>query len=117
MIEFINSDFPLDIQYMFKSQVDDIIRRCISGCNSEQALSYSNPIKFNELPIKTNKDINNSTTIRLTSDNLKILKHDVDVLKQISDLRIASTAKTKKEQYFTQGIHMHYIFVYMLYRS
>jgi hypothetical protein len=34
---------------------------------------------------------------------LKDLKHDVNVLKQISDLRVATTAKDKKYQYALHG--------------
>ena len=86
-IEFLYSNFPTDIQYMFQSQADDIVRRCVSGATIEQALQVSNPIKLIDTSIKPT-----STTPRLTTDNLKNLKHDVNVLKQISDLRIATNS-------------------------
>ena len=39
------------------------------------------------------------TTLKLTAGNLKILKHDVNVLKQISDLRVATKAKGAHSQH------------------
>lgn len=93
-IEFPTSNFPDDIRYMFLSQAEDIVRRCVAGCTLEQALQVSNPIKLADTARAT------SSAPRITTDNLKSLKHDVGVLKQISDLRVASTASSKK--YFVQ---------------
>jgi hypothetical protein len=96
-IEFLASNFPTDIQYMFLSQCEEIVRRCVAGCTAEQALQVSNPIKLADTGVKSNS----APVARLTTDNLKNLKHDVNVLKQISDLRVASTAGDKKK-YVTQ---------------
>ena len=46
---------------------------------------------------------NTEPVVKLTSENIKNLKHDVNVLKQISDLRIATTASNKKNQYFKEA--------------
>eukprot|EP01038_Epipyxis_sp_PR26KG_P006293 gene6293-8667_t len=95
-IEFISSNYPSQIQYMFKSQAEEIVRRCEAGFTAEQALSGSNPIK---LPVKPTNEVK---AVKVTTSTIKNLKHDVTVLKQISDLREASTAKGSKDQYFTQ---------------
>ena len=42
-----------------------------------------------------------STKVKITSESLKNIKHDVAVLKQISDLRAATTASDSKK-YYTQ---------------
>jgi len=95
-VEFLNSNFPEDMQYMFQSQVDEIVRRCAAGSTLEQALQVSNPIKFAESASKIT-----TATPRLTSNTLLNLKHDVNVLKQISDLRVATTTGSKTK-YVTQ---------------
>jgi len=95
-VEFSNSNFPEDIQYMFQSQVDEIVRRCAAGATVEQAMQVSNPIKFAEIASKSV-----TPTPRLTTNNLLSLKHDVGVLKQISDLRVATTSGSKAK-YVTQ---------------
>ncbi len=94
-VEFLSSNFPVDIQFMFKSQAEEIVRRCEAGHSGEQALQGSNPIK---LPVKSSGD----SKIKLTTSSLKNLKHDVTVLKQISELRVA-TAKSSKHTYVTQA--------------
>ena len=50
-------------------------------------MQTSNPIK---LINKQSSVSTNNNGIKLTSTNLKSLKHDVNVLKQISDLRVAT---------------------------
>jgi hypothetical protein len=96
-LEFCGSNFPSDMQYMFKSQADEIIRRCIAGFSPDQAVSVSNPVN---LPT-TGKAAEKGP--KLTTGNLKSLKHDVGVLKQMSDLRVATAQKDKKYQYSVHG--------------
>eukprot|EP01034_Spumella_vulgaris_P028009 gene28009-34801_t len=81
---------------MFQSQAEEIARRCEAGFSGEQALQGSNPIKM------LTKAANTESKIKLTSGSLKNLKHDVNVLKQMSDLRVA-TAKSSKTTYVTQA--------------
>lgn len=95
IIEFTSSNFPVDIQIMFQSQADEIVRRCVAGFSPEQALQVTNPVP---LPPKASGESN----AKLTSGSLKSLKHDVNVLKQMSDLRAASVAHDSKK-YFTQA--------------
>lgn len=80
---------------MFSSQSDEIVRRCVAGFSPEQAVSNSNPI---QLPGKAATE----SKVKLTADSLKGLKHDVSVLKQMSDLRAATTASSKRT-YYTQA--------------
>lgn len=96
-IEFGAANFPADIQFMFRCQAEEIARRCVSGQSADQALETSNPIRF-AATADTTKPVTN-----LTSGNLLNLKHDVSVLKNISDLRDASVAKGKKGQYGVQA--------------
>ena len=56
---------------MFKSQAEEIIRRCAAGILPEQALQISNPIKLGSV-----ETIKKSTipVSKLTSGSLKTLK-------------------------------------------
>lgn len=95
-VEFQASNFPSDIQYMFLSQVEEIVRRCVGGATMEQALLVSNPIKLTETSTKQTV-----AAPKMTAENIRNLKHDVNVLKQISDLRVAATTSDAKK-YITQ---------------
>jgi len=96
-LEFCSSNFPSDVVFMFQAQASEIVRRSVAGMSPEAARSGSNPI---ELPPAlggggsggassvVGKKASDSISARaLTSSNLKALKHDIGVLKQISDLR------------------------------
>jgi hypothetical protein len=96
-IAFLSSSFPADIQMMFKSQADELVRKLMAGFLPDQALTSSNPIK---MPIKNASNTENK--VKLTSGNLKTLKHDVNVLKQMSDLRSAAAAHDSRK-YYTQA--------------
>ena len=50
----------------------------------------SNPVKA---PLSTKSTVD--TTVKLSADGLRSLKHDVEVLKKVSDLRKTDKAKTK----------------------
>ena len=95
-IEFLNSNFPMDLQYMYKSQAEEIVRRCEAGFSGDLAVS-TNPVK---LPTKAVSSTD--PKLKLTSGNIKNLKHDVNVLKQMSDLRVATTTSSK-HAYVTQA--------------
>jgi len=88
-IEFLTSNFPPEIQHVFKAQSEEIVRRCVSGVPPEQALQGSNPIK---MPVKASTE----TKTKFTASSIKSMKHDVNVLKQMSDLRVASSNNDKK---------------------
>lgn len=45
-VDFVSSNFPADIQLMFKSQAEEIVRRCEAGFSPEQVLeAVNNPVK------------------------------------------------------------------------
>ena len=90
-VEFKASNYPLDIQFMFKSQVDELIRRCLAGYSPENAMN--NTIDLEAVTKKASE-----SKVVLTSGSIKNLKHDVNVLKQISDLREATSATSKGYQ-------------------
>jgi len=93
-LEFTSSNFPPDIVYIFQAQANEIVRRCVAGFSPEAALGGSNPIELpGAVPTSsvTNKKASDGVSARaLTSGGIKALKRDVEVLKQISDLRVAT---------------------------
>jgi len=91
-VEIKSSNFPPDIQYMFKSQADELLRRCEAGFSPEAAL-LSGPVDLEAATVKKPGE-----KIVLTSGSLQSLKRDVAVLKQISDLRDATTVSSKGYQ-------------------
>jgi ubiquitin-protein ligase len=97
-IEFAASNFHPDMQYMFKSQADEIVRRCIAGFSPDQAAAVAGQ---SQQPPNSGKFADKGP--KLTAGNLKSLKHDVGVLKQMSDLRVATMQKDKKFQYSVHG--------------
>lgn len=103
-LEFISSNFPPDLVYMFQSQAVEIVRRCVAGFSPELALNGSNPIELPDAKTSTvgKKASDNISARAMTSGNLKALKHDIGVLKQISDLRVATQHKNKN-QYSVHG--------------
>lgn len=91
-----SSNFPYEMQQIFKAQADDIVRRCIAGFNPEDALACtlnpdSNRLAIMKVSNSSNKDV------KITSDAIKGLQHDVQVLKQISDLRDVNNSKNKNQ--------------------
>jgi hypothetical protein len=93
-IEFVSSNFPLDVQISFKSQAEELVRRFEAGFTPEQALAAGQ--SGVKLPTKATE-----SKIKITTESLKNIKHDVAVLKQISDLRAATGAHDSKK-YYTQ---------------
>lgn len=94
-IEFVASSYPYDIQNMFKSQAEEIVRRCEAGFSPEQAASVTNPA--NLPPAKGSQSSDRQAKITVSS--LKSMKHDVNVLKQMSDLRAATQASDSKKYF------------------
>jgi len=92
-IEFLNSNFPPDIQWMFKAQAEEIARRCEAGINPDDA------VKSQGVKLPTGKVEKKGPS--LTAGTLKNLKHDVNILKQMTDLRVATTAG-EKNAYYTE---------------
>ena len=92
-IEFLKSNFPTDIQWMFKAQAEEIARRCEAGFSPEDAVK-SQGVKLPPGKLEKKGPV-------LTSGTLKNLKHDVNILKQMTDLRVATTAGDKNA-YFTE---------------
>jgi hypothetical protein len=90
-IEFLSSNFPNEIQQMFKSQVEEIIRRCVAGFSLEEAINVSASSILNRGQQLSQQDGNNHKTVKITTSAIKNMKHDVNVLKQMSDLRATAT--------------------------
>ena len=96
--------------YLFKAQCEDIVRRCESGFSAENALRSVGALAHEELSDLHQKGQQQKVTQgpkksdavsarKLDSGGLVAMKRDVEVLKQISDLRGATTAGDKPHQY------------------
>lgn len=115
-VEFANSNFPVDIQIMFKAQVEEIVRRCEAGFSGEDLALGSNSAKMlhnssgggnSSSKISSDNSGQKSTAAavlakqkmqhqpqqahQITTQGLKDMKRGIDVLKQMSDLRVAAT--------------------------
>jgi hypothetical protein len=119
--EWLFSTFPQDIQYMHRSQTEEIVRRCEAGFAPEDAIhgtkilnqnktaalaasasSSSSSSSISSKSTKPKPSQNAPQATKVTAEGLKSMKHDVAVLKQMADLRVA-TAKTDKRLYVTDA--------------
>jgi hypothetical protein len=110
--EWLFSTFPQDIQYMYRAQTEEIVRRCEAGFAPEDAIHGTKILNQNKtaaLALSASSSSSSSSSksksselqpqqTKVTAQGLKSMKHDVAVLKQMADLRVA-TAKTDKHQY------------------
>jgi hypothetical protein len=93
-VEITHSSFPFEIYNMYKAQADEISRRCVAGFSADQAVRSSNETRMATL----NATPSGESKERLTTGNLKNLKHDVNVLKQMNELRQVNSARDKRNQ-------------------
>mmetsp|Transcript_33990 Transcript_33990/g.68485 ORF Transcript_33990/g.68485 Transcript_33990/m.68485 type:complete len:471 (-) Transcript_33990:143-1555(-) len=86
-----STNFPPKIEKLLTSQAMELIKRMQDGMPTEDALKMSNPVRLpKELRDEQSKD--NVPTVRLTQDALKGLKHDVETLNLVRDLRDVDAA-------------------------
>ena len=71
-------------------QAREIVRRCLCGYSPALALQTSNPIK---MPPGRGGKPKGSNNVRITSDHLRNLKHDVEFIKRAHDLRDVGEGK------------------------
>lgn len=71
-------------------QAREIVRRCLSGYSPALALQTSNPIK---MPPGRGGKPKGGNNVRITSDHLRNLKHDVEFIKRAHDLRDVGEGK------------------------
>lgn len=76
-----------------RPQGEEIVRRCLYGYSPELALQTSNPIKIP--PGKGGKPAG-SGSVRITSEHVRNLKHDVEFIKKAHDLRDVGEGKKGK---------------------
>ena len=88
-VQMEGTNFPPKIEVLLTSQARDLVNQLQDGMASEDALRKSNPVR---LP-KTFKDNKREPTeARLTQKALKGLKHDIETLSQVRDLREVNAA-------------------------
>ena len=92
-LKMVSTNFPPKIEKMLTSQAVELIKRLQDGMAVEDAVQMSNPT---HLPKDFRGDYadggTDGTRVRLTNDALKNLKHDVETLSLVRDLREVDSA-------------------------
>jgi len=107
--------FPLDMIVMFRTQAEEIVRRCEAGFPVELAVSGSGPQETLTDLTETQmsaankkagfvKPSENIHARQLDANGIKSIKHDMLVLRQIKDIREATVSQTKPFQYEKHAI-------------
>ncbi|CAM9878888.1 unnamed protein product, partial [Hapterophycus canaliculatus] len=91
-VELKSHNFPAHIARRHLVQGEEIVRRCLYGYSPELALQTSNPIKIP--PGKGGKSAG-SGSVRITSEHVRNLKHDVEFIKKAHELRDVGEGKGK----------------------
>lgn len=86
-----STNFPPKIEKMLTSQAMELIKRLQDGMAVEDALQMSNPTHFPK-DYEESHGSNDGPKVRLTNDALKNLKHDVETLSLVRDLREVESA-------------------------
>jgi len=98
-IQFTASNLSTNIQEVFKHQIEDVVRRCVAGFKGSDAIEATLNPDTNRDKAKASKGTLVSDKVSLTTDALKGLQHDVNVLKQIADLREVNAGMDKRNQF------------------
>ncbi|CAB1108352.1 unnamed protein product [Ectocarpus sp. CCAP 1310/34] len=91
-VELKSHNFPAHIARRHLVQGEEIVRRCLCGYSPELALQTSNPIK---IPPGRGGKPAGSGNVRITSEHVRNLKHDVEFIKKAHDLRDVGEGKSK----------------------
>jgi len=86
-----DTNFPPKIETLLTLQAKELVRRMQDGMSADRALLMSNPI---QAPMGE-EDSDKQTTVSLSKDALKGLKHDVETMARLRDLRQVD-AETKQ---------------------
>eukprot|EP00903_Cladosiphon_okamuranus_P007562 g7336.t1 len=92
-VELKSHNFPAHIARHHLVQGEEIVRRCLHGYSPELALQTSNPIK---IPLGKGGKSAGSGSVRITSEHVRNLKHDVEFIKKAHDLRDVGEGKKGK---------------------
>jgi hypothetical protein len=88
------TNFPLSMVERFAAQADEVVRRCVLGWSSARALAVTGEAGCAILD--DNAKETSEGGVRLTKERLASLKHDVEALKDVQDLRKKAEEATKK---------------------
>lgn len=98
--EFLQTNIPADLIVPYKAISEELVKKCEAGFTAEQALSSitsSGSSDISKLKAAGQGSANKGDKeIKLTTSSLKSLKHDVNILKQMTDLRQASQTSVGK---------------------
>ncbi|CAM9614854.1 unnamed protein product [Choristocarpus tenellus] len=90
-IELRSHNFPTGIARGHLTQAQEIVRRCLCGYSPEMALQTSNPISLPAHQAHAGRD----PKVRITSEHIRNIKHDVSFIKKAHDLREFDGARNK----------------------
>jgi len=88
-----STNFPPKIETMLTSQAREVVRRMQDGMTSEQAHLMSNPIPQPKMMDDDSKK--KDVTVRITKESLKGIKHDVETLSRVRDLREVNATRVQ----------------------
>ncbi|CAM9167382.1 unnamed protein product [Pylaiella littoralis] len=92
VVELKSHNFPAHIARRHLVQGEEIVRRCLYGYSPELALQTSNPIK---MPPTKGEITAGPGNVRITSEHVRSLKHDVEYIKKAHELRDIGEGKAK----------------------
>ena len=96
-VELPAGNLPYSIMNIYKGHADDVARRCIAGFTPEDALATVHEVDAGRSQrTVAEKAATAKQKVSVTSSSLRGLKHDVKVLKQMGDLRVANTGSKEK---------------------
>lgn len=92
-LKMTSTNFPPKIEKLLTSQAMELIRRLQDGMAVEDAVQMSNPTHLPKDYRGNHADgVTDGPRVRLTNDTLKNLKHDVETLSLVRDLREVDSA-------------------------
>ncbi|CAM9321461.1 unnamed protein product [Discosporangium mesarthrocarpum] len=91
-IELRSHNFPQGVARGHLTQAAEIVRRCLCGYSPEMALQTSNPIS---LPANRAGKGGGEPRVRITSEHMRDIKHDMEYIKRAHDLRDFDKEKNK----------------------
>jgi hypothetical protein len=99
-LKVISTNFPPNIEHMLTSQAIEIVRRMQDGMTAEKAMILSNPIRKPRTDTSDHQSRGGSTDTAsddryLSRDQLKHIKHDIDTLSNVRDLRAKDAEKVQ----------------------
>jgi hypothetical protein len=98
--KMISSNFTPKIEKLLTTQAEQLIKRLQDGMAVKDALQMSNPMHLPKNYRGEHADKGDAPKVRLTKDALKSLKHDVETLSLVRDLREVDSATKQGDSHY-----------------